>query len=333
MGGMTIGEASARLGVSARTLRYYEQLGLIRSARREPSDYRAYGEADLLRLGRIVALRKLRIPLREIARILSSERAAEAIEAFERALSEVRGEIDALSAIRRAIEALIARLRAGGEAFALPDGEGIARAAEALAPRYKEEGPTMEELNKAEDRLGKLRDEDVRIVYLPPSRVASSHYVGDEPEHHAATVMDDFVRSSGLAELKPDLRSYGFNHPNPGCIEGSDGHGYEFWVTISEDLEVPAPLTAKRFEGGLYAAVMIPMGAFEVWGKLWEWAHDNERFEPNLIDDGGQCMNGLLEECLNYRNRVADIRDGDYGGTQLDLLLPVKPKAKPAEEA
>jgi DNA gyrase inhibitor GyrI len=118
-------------------------------------------------------------------------------------------------------------------------------------------------LKEADEKLSKLRDKDVRIVYLPPAAVAASHYIGDEPERHAAMVMDKFVLESGLPAIKPDLRQYGFNHPNPGCIKGKDTHGYEFWVTIPEDMEVPAPLEKKHFPGGLYAAHMIPMGAFE----------------------------------------------------------------------
>jgi len=37
------------------------------------------------------------------------------------------------------------------------------------------------------------------------------------------------------------------------------------WVTIPEEMDVPEPIVKKRFEGGLYAAHMIPFGAFEEW--------------------------------------------------------------------
>lgn len=182
----------------------------------------------------------------------------------------------------------------------------------------------MDDLNKASEKLSKLTDRDVRIVYLPPAAVASAHYIGDEPEHHAATVMDKFVRESNLPNIKPDMRQYGFNCPNP--VDESNYHGYEFWVTIPDDMEVPEPLVKKRFEGGLYAAHMIPMGAFEEWEWLSEWADNNSKYEANTVDDGGQRMYGLLEEHLNYRNNVRNFADGRYDNVQLDLLIPIKEK-------
>lgn len=42
--------------------------------------------------------------------------------------------------------------------------------------------------------------------------------------------MSMFIRSSGLYEIKPDARMFGFNNPEP--QPGSDYHGYEDWVTI-----------------------------------------------------------------------------------------------------
>ena len=184
------------------------------------------------------------------------------------------------------------------------------------------EDKTMEKLEQAEQKLSKLTDRDVWIVYLPPSWVAASHYVGNEPEHHAAAVLDKFVIESGLQNIKPDLREYGFNHSNPGFMK--DVYGYEFWVTIPEDFDVPAPLEKKYFEGGLYGAHMIPMGAFEEWGWLWEWAHNNDKYDADIKKDGGECMNGLLEEHLNYRNNVSRFINGRYDDVQLDLLIPIK---------
>ena len=175
----------------------------------------------------------------------------------------------------------------------------------------------MEEIKR------KLTDREVRIVYLPPSWVAASHAIGETPENRAAEAIDKFVLESGLAEIKPDMRQYGFNHPNE--IPGTDQHGYEFWVTIPEDIEVPAPLEKKFFEGGLYAAHMIPIGAFEEWQLITEWAfNDNEKYYPVLKDDDGECMHGLLEEHLNYRNNVSKFKDGRYDNIQLDLLVPIK---------
>lgn len=52
---MRIGELSRRSGVSARSLRYYEQQGLL-SSTRTPGGHREYGDGALERVGRIQCL-------------------------------------------------------------------------------------------------------------------------------------------------------------------------------------------------------------------------------------------------------------------------------------
>lgn len=167
----------------------------------------------------------------------------------------------------------------------------------------------------------RLTDREVRIIYLPPATVAAYQYVGDEPETHVNRVVDQFVRESRLTEIKPDLRHFGFNAPNP--VDETNFHGYEMWVTIPDDMEVPAPLIKKRFEGGLYAAHMIPFGAFEEWGALWEWVHNSEKYQGNSGEKGGECMWGLFEEHLNYINHV-HLDNSEPDDLQLDLLHPIK---------
>lgn len=58
--GLTIGQAAARLQVTARTLRHWEQIGLA------PARSRRYREADLERLQRIVVYRELGLSLEQI---------------------------------------------------------------------------------------------------------------------------------------------------------------------------------------------------------------------------------------------------------------------------
>jgi len=265
-----IREITRRFDISARTLRYYEQIGLIESIRSETYAYRAYDEANITRLGQIMLLRKLRIPLKQIIELLGRDDALLAIEAFERHSREISGEIDALSTLRFLLRTLIERLRSVS-AIRLREhlGDSDILALITAAPdetTKRKEIRTMNDLNQAEKELHKLRD--VRIVYLPPATVAASHFIGDEPENVAGERLFRFARSAGLAGRKPDVRLYGFNHPNP--VDETNAHGYEFWITIPEDLDVPEPLVKKQFPGGLYAAHMIRMGDFHEWAWLDE---------------------------------------------------------------
>ncbi len=55
---MNIGDASAHSGLPAKTIRYYEDIGLIEPARRE-NGYRDYGDADVRRLRFVQRARSL----------------------------------------------------------------------------------------------------------------------------------------------------------------------------------------------------------------------------------------------------------------------------------
>ena len=73
-GGLPIGEAAALAGVSTRTLRYYEELGMLRPCSRSPGGARRYSEADVARILRIRELQSLMgFNLGDIQSILKAE--------------------------------------------------------------------------------------------------------------------------------------------------------------------------------------------------------------------------------------------------------------------
>ena len=65
-----IGEVSERTGLTRRTLRHYDDLGLLVPAQRSSGDYRLYDEADLVRLLQIQNLKAIGLGLTEIADVL-----------------------------------------------------------------------------------------------------------------------------------------------------------------------------------------------------------------------------------------------------------------------
>ncbi|GGX23606.1 HEAT repeat domain-containing protein [Streptomyces chryseus] len=67
---MLIGEVARRSGVSARMLRHYESLGLVRPSSRTGSGFREYSGQDLRRIFHIESLRSLGLSLREVGRAL-----------------------------------------------------------------------------------------------------------------------------------------------------------------------------------------------------------------------------------------------------------------------
>ena len=72
--GRSVGEVARLAGVTVRTLHHYDQVGLLRPTGRSAAGYRVYGEADLVRLQRILGYRELGLALDDIATILSDPR-------------------------------------------------------------------------------------------------------------------------------------------------------------------------------------------------------------------------------------------------------------------
>jgi DNA-binding transcriptional MerR regulator len=65
-----IGEVARRSGVSARMLRHYDALGLVRPSDRTAAGYREYSGEDIRRIFHIESLRSLGLSLREVGRAL-----------------------------------------------------------------------------------------------------------------------------------------------------------------------------------------------------------------------------------------------------------------------
>lgn len=67
---MRVGELAHASGLSVRTVRYYDQIGLLRPARRSTAGHRFYDDTDVRRLYRICLLRSMGLSLAGIARAL-----------------------------------------------------------------------------------------------------------------------------------------------------------------------------------------------------------------------------------------------------------------------
>ena len=63
---LTIGQLAKATGVASKTIRYYEQIGVLPMPRRSAARYRQYDQVGVQRLRFIRRARSLRVPLREI---------------------------------------------------------------------------------------------------------------------------------------------------------------------------------------------------------------------------------------------------------------------------
>jgi DNA-binding transcriptional MerR regulator len=69
-----IGEIAKKLGVTTKTLRHYERMGLLRPPQRTSRHYRMYNGSDVQRARHLIGLRRLGLSLEEIRGLLEGDK-------------------------------------------------------------------------------------------------------------------------------------------------------------------------------------------------------------------------------------------------------------------
>jgi DNA-binding transcriptional MerR regulator len=96
----TVQKLASLAGISSRTLRYYDEIGILKPARINSSGYRIYGEAEVNRLQQILFYRELDVSLEEIKKIITSPsfNEVQALKEHRGKLVEKRQQLDLLIA-------------------------------------------------------------------------------------------------------------------------------------------------------------------------------------------------------------------------------------------
>ncbi|KQR39577.1 MerR family transcriptional regulator [Microbacterium sp. Leaf159] len=115
----SIQEIARLAGTTSRTLRHYDDVGLLRPSRIAHNGYRHYDESALVRLQRILLLRELGLGLPQIAEVLNPTDARQSEEsALETHLALLREEQNRLARQIASVESTIDALRGGEELMA-----------------------------------------------------------------------------------------------------------------------------------------------------------------------------------------------------------------------
>jgi MerR family transcriptional regulator, repressor of the yfmOP operon len=120
-----IGELAERTGVTPRTIRYYEEIGLLRGATRAKGTHRLYVDTDVERVAELTRLRDLlNLSLDELKQLVEAEEAraelrkrfestvsdAERLDIVEQALPHVETQLELVRRRRRELERLESEL-------------------------------------------------------------------------------------------------------------------------------------------------------------------------------------------------------------------------------
>lgn len=282
---ISINILSAKINVSSRTLRHWEDMGLFKSTRDLQSGWRMYDEEAVNCIRITDLLRRLDLSIEDIKKILENKSVDELINALKKQLNKLEKMSDDLSKRRIAISEIIKIIQNTGDAVSVEDIVNL------LIP-VSVDRTKKQMINNRNNRDNKEivdmsifnlnYDYEYIIVALAPMRTAAVHHYGLEPEDPSPT--DTWIKENNLLGT---ARFFGFN-TDPYPTEENPEFGYDFCVSIPENVDIPDYLYEKRLPGGIYAAFTNEdVGMGELWSKIhrglanpeWEWEFDTTR-EP-----------------------------------------------------
>jgi MerR family transcriptional regulator, repressor of the yfmOP operon len=125
---LRIGELAERSGVTPRTIRYYEEIGLLASGERRKGSHRLYDQTDVERVQELTRLRDLlNVSLEELKRLVEAE---DARAALRRRFHETDSDTERLRIVEAAlphVETQLELVRRRGRELERLEGELVAK--------------------------------------------------------------------------------------------------------------------------------------------------------------------------------------------------------------
>ena len=307
-----IRDLSVQYGISARTLRYYEDMGLIQSTRSENYAYRLYDEAAVQRLEQILILRKLNISIKDIQRIFSAEGSEVVLEVLRKKADSIEEEVLLLQELKEIILEFIRQIKQSDFGQESHIKRLYAKATE-IETRIKnvdyEGNPSP--LNRLMEVTEKLDNKipDIMIVRLPPFRAVTS----------GRTTFDCL-----FGEFMPwqEQNNHLFVPVIFDACDFMSGTGEEFewfWAVGKDVTEAETqPYRIVQHPGGLYAAAVSIDGDGvshnKVRSKISKWL-ENTNFTYDESRD-----------FLGHMVYVDDEIKAGLGYHQMNLYTPIRLK-------
>ncbi|HNV06266.1 MAG TPA: MerR family transcriptional regulator [Petrotogaceae bacterium] len=98
-----IKDVSSKYDITARTLRYYEDMGLLHSTRSDDYAYRMYDEKAVRRLEQILILRKLNISIKDIQRVFKASSSDVVLEVLGKKVQNIDEEVALLHELKEIV--------------------------------------------------------------------------------------------------------------------------------------------------------------------------------------------------------------------------------------
>jgi len=311
-----IREVSLRYDISARALKYYEDMGLISSSRSDDYAYRMYDDAAVKRLEQILILRKLNISIKDIQRIFNTSGSEAVLEVLGKKVDAIDEEVSLLHELKEIVLEFIRQIE---QADFSKDSDVkllYAKAKEIenqlVNVEYEGNSANVNRLLDVTEKLDK-KVPDVMVVRIPDFRAVSSGYL----------TWNELFDENGFEKWRKEhdhlLESIIFESAD--FMWQRDGKPcwvwkIKEWVTEADT----APYEIINFKSGLYAVSVCMDGDGESHGnvhkKIEDWVTNTENFEVDYPDR--ESMGHMI-----YPHD--DIKKG-LGYNQMNLYIPIRLK-------
>lgn len=292
--------------ISSRTLRYYEEVGLLVSRHPDNSQQRYYDDAQINRLKQIIILRKLQIPIKSIAEILNSGDLTELTDSFIRKIAEIDNEIDALKDLRELVEEFLNKMKQHG----IKKISAIELIYEETEKRLRKasEMPKSSTQNFKRITDNALKIRDVRIHRLPRMRMLTSYYKEEG--------YDDFMHAYDVFEYHGVMA-------NPGMRDSfyvkKNNDVWILMTRIDDDFDNVTPYKDMIFSGGLFAVTTSFIEYFnDQSNQLIKYINESDLYDIDYDTNGKWRCDLMIEEILPH-----DISQ-KLNRYQQDIFIPVK---------
>lgn len=307
-----IRDISIKYDISARTLRYYEDMGLITSTRSDDYAYRLYDEAAVQRLEQILILRKLNISIKDIGRIFNTSGSEVVLEVLGKKVDAIDEEVSLLHELKEIVLEFIRQIEQadfGKESDVKLLYEKAKEIETQLANVDYEGNPSA--VNRLLEVTEKLDNKvpDIMIVRIPKFRAVTSGLAS----------IDEVFGSFGQWQ---EAHQHFFQSVIFDSFDFLTGIGGKFeWVFGVKDEVTEAdthPYKIIEYPGGLYAVAVSVDGDGEshdkVRRKTEKWLENT-----NFIIDSDRLLMG-------HMIFVDDEIKKGLGYNQMNLYAPIKLK-------
>lgn len=310
-----IKDISDKYDITARTLRYYEDTGLISSTRSDEYAYRLYDETAVKKIEQILILRKLNISIRDIQRIFNAPGSDVVLEVLGKKVQDIDDEIALLHELK---DIMMEFIRQIGKMDFCSDSDikmlyDKAKEIETHLTNvdYIGKPSNVGRLLEAVEKLE--REPDILIVEMPPCRMVTSGLLADDSELNRFDAMWGRLGSRIADKINP--RDFMYHDAE---------YNKSVWLFLIEDWMTEADTGGYKiitFNGGLFASATADSWEYNEYDRLYKgikaWLARQEHLELDENTD-----RHLLYHFAGPHS--AQMKEWNYG--KVRYFVPIKTK-------